>query len=333
MTAAPAPLTPLDCDLRDFPRMMIDIGRLRGSDFDAMPNDGAWRAGLNLWMSAWHVVPAGSLTNDDATLAKAAGLGRDLRTWAEVKEDALRGFVLCGDGRLYHPVVAEIAIESWLEKLFQRLSSGAGNARRWGGTFDSSKVEEDIAAAVQLLRNLAPNSKSLAKVRRRQVRQNADGIPSGSEAIPSGPNDDPTGIDSSSHRDSHRDNNPVPVGSQGTGTGTGNNKKSSEANASGTDAPTDPVKQVFDLGVALLTDAGTKPQPARGLVGKWRKEFGDGAVLAALLDCRSRGISDPAAWVIKRLQAAGPTSGNAALYAHAARYAALEKNPRTGETS
>ena len=73
------PLTPTRCDLRDFPRMMLDITRLRSSEFDTTLDDAAWRAGVNLWMSAWHQVPAASLQNDDASLAKAAGLGRDDR--------------------------------------------------------------------------------------------------------------------------------------------------------------------------------------------------------------------------------------------------------------
>src|SRR4051794_28113345 len=104
----PDPLTPADCDLRDFSRMMLDIRRLRASGFDAIADDAAWRAGLNLWMSAFHDVPAASLEDNEAGLCKAAGLGRDLETWACVKADAMRGWVLCSDGRWYHGTLAEI---------------------------------------------------------------------------------------------------------------------------------------------------------------------------------------------------------------------------------
>ena len=82
-------MTPVECDLRDFHRMPIDIPRLRQSSFDAVISSDAWRAGFNLWFAAWHSVPAGSLDDNEAALTKAAGLGRDIRTWREVAPDAL----------------------------------------------------------------------------------------------------------------------------------------------------------------------------------------------------------------------------------------------------
>jgi hypothetical protein len=48
------------------------------------------------------------------------GLGRDARTWKKHRAGALHGFVLCEDGRLYHPVIAEVANEAWDRKLRQR---------------------------------------------------------------------------------------------------------------------------------------------------------------------------------------------------------------------
>ncbi|MCG7348942.1 hypothetical protein [Sphingomonas sp. ACRSK] len=151
--------------------MMIDITRLRASDFDAVTSDGAWRAGVNLWLTSWHSVPAGSMPDTDSVLAKGAGLGRDLVTWAEVKTEALRGWVRCSDGRLYHPTVCEIALESWIEKLHQRRSSGKGNSARWGAAFDENSVDAQIDAAAQMLSAIAPKSKSLSKLIRRQSRK------------------------------------------------------------------------------------------------------------------------------------------------------------------
>lgn len=175
MTDARAPLTPADCDLRDFHRMMIDIPRLRGSSFDASPDDAAWRAGLNLWMTAFHSVPAASLDDDEGTLCKASGLGRDLRTFRKVRAAAMRGWILCSDGRWYHEVVAEMALEAWLGKLGQRLSSGAGNAKRHGTTFDPEPVRAAIEIAAGLLAELNPASKSLPKVSRHISQQTPDG--------------------------------------------------------------------------------------------------------------------------------------------------------------
>lgn len=185
-----APLTPADCNLQDYPRMMIDIGRLRGSSFDASPCDASWRAGLNLWFSAWHQVPAASLSDDDLELVKAAGLGRDLRTWKKIRAGALHGWVKCSDGRLYHPVAAEMALECWLTKLAQRLSSGAGNAKRWGTAFDEDLVKAEIASAAEMLRRLNPKSEAL-----RKKHVVAPG------AIPAGPARDPGGTASASRRD------------------------------------------------------------------------------------------------------------------------------------
>lgn len=170
--------------------MMIDIPRLRASSFDATPDDSAWRAALNLWMSSWHGDPAASLANDDGELCKAAGLGRDLRTWRKVRAVALRKWVLCDDGRLYHETVAEYALEAWLEKLAQRLSSGAGNAKRWGTAFDPAPVKADISAAAALLARLNPKSNAIQKASRHLAKPNPDGTPSPSqrdaESVPSG---------------------------------------------------------------------------------------------------------------------------------------------------
>jgi hypothetical protein len=62
-------------------------------------------------------VPAASLPDDDRFLAKAAGYGRVVKEWMNVRAGALHGWVKCADGRLYHPVVAEKANESWRAKL------------------------------------------------------------------------------------------------------------------------------------------------------------------------------------------------------------------------
>lgn len=64
--------------------------------------------------------------------------------------------------------------------------------------------------------------------------------------------------------------------------------------------PPDPIKELFDTGVSLLTAAGQTEKQARSLIGKWRKTSSDGEVLTALIDCRSRAISEPVEWLEKR---------------------------------
>ncbi|OYD82516.1 DnaA N-terminal domain-containing protein [Azospirillum brasilense] len=160
----PAPLVPAEVDLTDFRFMPLEVARLLDSEIMALENAEAFRAGVASWCKGWHQVPAASLASDDTVLCKTLGYGRDLKTWAKLrKAGALRGWVLCSDGRLYHPVVAEKALEAWLEKLAQRLSSGAGNAKRWGVEFDPRQINEQIATAREYLAKLNPQSKALTK--------------------------------------------------------------------------------------------------------------------------------------------------------------------------
>lgn len=121
-----APLTPADCDLRDFQFMPVDIVRLFSSEFHARATDGEWRAGVTLWLKSFHQVPAASLPDDDVQLARLAEFGRDLASWREVRDGALHGWVKCEDGRFYHPVVAEKAREAFERKRIQRERSRRG---------------------------------------------------------------------------------------------------------------------------------------------------------------------------------------------------------------
>lgn len=128
----PAPLTSEDVDLRDFDWMPLDVGRLRDSDLVVLASGDAFRAAVLLWCAAWHQSPAGSLPTDDRLLANLAGYGRDIRGWASVRADALRGFVECSDGRLYHPLVCQKAIEANDQRKRQQSRTLAATAARRG---------------------------------------------------------------------------------------------------------------------------------------------------------------------------------------------------------
>lgn len=112
----PEPLVPSEVDLREFAYIQIDIVRLFNSEFHARASDSEWRAGMTLWLKSFHQVPAGSIPDDDVALARLAEFGRDLKAWKKVREMALYRWKRCSDGRLYHPVVAEKAIEAWDRK-------------------------------------------------------------------------------------------------------------------------------------------------------------------------------------------------------------------------
>lgn len=129
ITGLPEPLTPPDCDLRGFPYMPLDVARLRDSDLAALPDAEARWANVISWAASWHQVPAGSLPNDDTALARLLGYGRDVDAWTKVREaGGLRGWTLCADGRLYHPVVAEKALAAWIARRQQRAKA----LKRWG---------------------------------------------------------------------------------------------------------------------------------------------------------------------------------------------------------
>ncbi|MFF7398866.1 DUF1376 domain-containing protein [Achromobacter sp. NPDC008082] len=90
--------------------MPLDTERLLDSDMMALSTGEELKTALRLWCKSWNQEPAASLPDDDRILAHLAG--KDLSAWRKVRDMALRGFVKCSDGRLYHPVIAEKAIEA-----------------------------------------------------------------------------------------------------------------------------------------------------------------------------------------------------------------------------
>ncbi|WP_448682606.1 DUF1376 domain-containing protein [Pseudomonas nicosulfuronedens] len=116
--AVPAdPLVPVEVDLRGLAFMPLDVVRLLDSDLFALTNGEEFKAALSLWCKAWLQVPAASLPNDDRVLAYLSGAGG---RWGRVKGIALRGWQLCSDDRLYHPVIAEKALAAWEERVAYR---------------------------------------------------------------------------------------------------------------------------------------------------------------------------------------------------------------------
>ena len=120
MESLPLPLIDPDADLRDFAFMPLDVARLRHSR--------AWLICkrrpelafylMNLWTASWHESPAGSLEDDDDVLADRAMCPP--KEWPALKEAVMRGWIKCADGRFYHPVVIEKAVEAWKRKLADR---------------------------------------------------------------------------------------------------------------------------------------------------------------------------------------------------------------------
>lgn len=159
MNERPSPLTPADCDLTDFEFMPVMVRRLLKSETWALGSGDERAAAIALWFESWHQVPAASLPSEDRMLKRLA----DTEKWSKVKTQALRGWVLCSDGRLYHAVVAEKALEAWIEKLLAAISGASGNAKRWGLSINTDAAMTKLQTAISMLREIAPQSKTFKK--------------------------------------------------------------------------------------------------------------------------------------------------------------------------
>lgn len=276
--AGVAPLTPADCDLQDFPFMPLDVARLRDSDLAADESPEACWAAVLLWSASWHQVPAASIPDNDNWIAKQAGYaqrGKIAREWASVRAGALRGWVRCTDGRLYHPVVAEKARDAWQAKLEQRWRTECArikkhNDRHEGANVPRPTFEEWIAAG-------CPQGQPLFVPR--DTKQKTED----------------KGGDTTSKR-------------QGEGQGDLN----SVPNGTGGKPPliTDPNEIIFGYGLALLTNAGTAEKQARSFLGGLRKHHGDAALIDKLRECAKTKPLQPLEWLAAALPpgAAAPSA-------------------------
>lgn len=100
-----------DLDVQRLPYMPLQIERLRKSKawLRCKRNPEIAFYMVNLWMRAWHEIPAGSIEDDDDVLADAAMCAPD--RWEELKDDILKGWDR-RDGRVWHSTVIEIATEA-----------------------------------------------------------------------------------------------------------------------------------------------------------------------------------------------------------------------------
>lgn len=138
----PPPPVPADCDLRSFGFMPLDVQRLLTSEWwikalEEQPE--ACGAAVNLWSTAWHQVPAASLPDNDTVLRRMSGVDRE--TWERVRARVMEPWRKCSDGLLYHPVVAEKALEAWEHKRTQSERGKRGNEARWGAK-DRGRIAE-----------------------------------------------------------------------------------------------------------------------------------------------------------------------------------------------
>ena len=281
----PDPPVPAEADLRAFPFTPIYRSRLFGSSFHARASDSEWRAAVTLWLRSWDQVPAGSLPDDDIELCRLAELGRDLRSWRKLRQGALRGWFRCGDGRLYHEVVAEGVLEAWQRK--QSQSARTEKARQ-------ARLKPEPAQPVSESTEDQPLPRNGAAA--------ATGSVTGSVT---GPVTAPvTESVTASATDSNR---------QGYGQGQGQQQLPA---APGAGAPR--AEPIFGYGLELLKARQVPERAARSFLGLMRKELGDAAALELLQACERDDITEPIPWLRKcmdgRKRIRGGAGGKAGVH-------------------
>ena len=281
----PEPLTPADCDLRGLQFMPLDVVRLRESDLTAISSGDEFKAAVLLWCAAWNQLPAASLPCDDRIIARLAQCSQ--REWAAVKVTALRGWLLCSDGRLYHPTVAEKALEAWAERREHQAEKENEKNRKQRERDD----RRDMFSKLRALGQVLPWNTPTAQLRQLVTETAAD------RALPVTRTVTPEG--GTCHADSHAPD----TAKTGTGTGTVKEEKSSEPNGSAPVRGADDFDgRAWDAAVGLLTmDERTSERAARSFFGKLLSMHGLQArdLLPALMGAAVNGTQDAKAYLTK----------------------------------
>lgn len=122
----PDPPVSSDVDLTGFPGFLLNVNRLLASELVALGTPEECWAAMMLWCRAWQQNPPGSLPDDDRILASFSCTGK---RWPKIKSMALRGFIKCSDGRLYHFFLAEEAMKAWKKR--KNYNNDQTRLKRW----------------------------------------------------------------------------------------------------------------------------------------------------------------------------------------------------------
>lgn len=114
---------------------------------------------------------------------------------------------------------------------------------------------------------------------------------------------------------------------EGTGTGREERKKDSDASASGAGAPAagDPVKQMWDRGLAILGDKN------RSLLGKYAKQYGKPVVLAAIIETEKEQPIEAVPYFIECCERRHVNGRNQSVAYDILARAAIEHDEREGD--
>jgi hypothetical protein len=148
LPAPPAPLVAKEIYLGDKCKWMpVYTDRLARSVFMHTATNEQLGAAFRLWIAAWGERPSGSVPNNRRWLADVTKLGD---RWSSQAEFVLHGFVACHDGRLYHPVICEIA-----KKRFEQLQGRQRGAALSRQRQEAKRIENRRKSARRLAASLA----------------------------------------------------------------------------------------------------------------------------------------------------------------------------------
>lgn len=134
------PLTNASHDISGLDGFILNAERLMASELWALSTGDEFKAAVALWCRAWKQIPAGSLPNDEKVLAAFSGAGKN---WRKVRDVALRGFILCSDGRLYHPFLCEDVIRASEARVKRNERTKAATEARNRQRNDQRNVQRD----------------------------------------------------------------------------------------------------------------------------------------------------------------------------------------------
>lgn len=271
----PAPLTTEADEIVNYDSFMLNVDRLMASELFALSNGDEFKAAVALWCRAWKQKPAGSLPNDDRALAAFSGAGRN---WKRVKAMALRGFIPCSDGRLYHAVLCEDVRRAAEQKRKRAERTRAATEARKAHRHDErNEQRNDDRNDVTLSQR---NDVSTLNVTRSHSRAGQG------RAVEERKSSDPNGSDA--------------------------------AGASPVLSPPQPPSPISDQdrlwrdGVPYLVQRGTPDGQARAIIGRWLKANPASAVLNAIGRAQAEQAVEPISFVTACLRPGkrdGPSDG------------------------
>jgi hypothetical protein len=265
VTDLPDPMTPADCNLRGLPFMPLQVVQLLDSDLFIKSTGDEFKAAVALWCKSWNQIPGGSLPDDDQILEALSCS----KAWKKVKAMAMRGWVKCSDGRLYHPVVAQNALQAWEGREDHREVNENKKSRqqRW-----RERVKE-LSAELRDVGVTPPMNASLSDLERLK-RLHVDG--------------------DASTKASTGDATETSTGDKPETAYKGQCKGQGITSGKGDKSPNELTKEeLWKAGKSLLSEAGMPVAQCGSFVGKLVKDYTDAIVIDAVRAAVTASPADP----------------------------------------